>query len=125
MVKVYSNYQIEIKKLKFVAEDGRTCSNTAVITFHDDDGEEVASELFGAIDINEVYNLIREGMEINLDNYYIPEFSLSSFRRLNGIEKKELVLIKGFSAKNAFFEAKVCTDFSFSSFSVSSIVTWK
>jgi hypothetical protein len=117
MVKVYSNYQIELKKIKFIADDGRTCSNTAVITFHNDKGEEIGSELFGAIDINQLYAMIREGRDINLDNFYVPEFSLSFFRLLNGIEKKELVLIKGFSAKNAFFEAKDCTDFSFSSFS--------
>ena len=66
----------------------------------------LASELFGAIDINQIYNMIKEGKDINLDNYYISEFSLSSFRRHNGIEKKELVSIKGFSAKNAFFECK-------------------
>jgi hypothetical protein len=117
MVKVYSNYQIEVKKIKFIADDGRTCSSTAIITFHDEEGEEIASELFGVIDINQVYDMIREGIDLNLDNFYIAEFSLSSFRQLNGIEKKELVLIKGFSAKNAFFEAKICTDFSFSAFS--------
>jgi len=116
MVRLYSNYQVEIKDIKYIADDGRTCSNTAVITLHNDKGEEISSELFGAVDINEVYKMIREGADLNLDNYYISEFSLTSYRRLNGIEKKELVLIKGFSAKNAFFESKVCTDFSFSSF---------
>jgi hypothetical protein len=117
MVKVYSNHQIEIKNIKFIADDGRECPKTAVITFHDEEGEEIVSELFGAIEIDHVYKMIREGTELNLDNYYIPEFSLSTYRRLNGIEKKELVPIKGFSAKNAFFESKICTDFSFSSFS--------
>jgi hypothetical protein len=33
------------------------------------------------------------------------------------MEKKEMVTINGFSAKNAFFEAKGCTDFTFASFS--------
>ena len=61
--------------------------------------------------------MIKEGKDLNLDNFYIQEFSLSSYRRINGIEKKELVPIKGFSARNAFFEAKVCTDFTYSSFS--------
>lgn len=117
MVTGYSNYQIEVKNVKFIADDGRTCPATAIVTFYNEEGEEIASELFGAIDINQVYKMIREGQDINLDNYYIPEFSLSYFRQKNGIEKKGLVHIKGFSAKNAFFEAKVCTDFSFSSFS--------
>jgi Ion channel. len=32
------------------------------------------------------------------------------------MEKKDLVTVHGFSAKNAFFEAKVCNDFTYSSF---------
>jgi hypothetical protein len=117
MVTGYSSYHIEIKNVKFIAEDGRTCPKTAIITFSDDKGEEIATELFGAVDINLIYNMIKEGKDIILDNYYISEFSLASYRRHNAIEKKELVQINGFSAKNTFFEAKVSTDFSHSSFS--------
>jgi len=117
MVTRYTNYHIEVKNVKFIADDGRTCPRTAIITFHDEKGEEIGSELFGAVDINLIYNLIWEGKDLILDNYYIQEFSLSSYRRHNGIEKKELVPIRGFSANNAFFEAKVCTDFTYSSFS--------
>ena len=39
--------------------------------------------------------MIREGNVLNPDNYYIPEYSLSSYRRHNNIEKKELVRLKG------------------------------
>lgn len=117
MITGYANYKIEVKNVKFIADDGRTCPRTAIVTFNNDNGEEIGSELFGAIDTGLLYNLIKEGKEINLDNYYISEFSISSYRRYNGIEKKVLVPIKGFSAKNAFFEAKISTDFSFASFS--------
>jgi len=117
MVTGYSNYHVEIKNVKFIADDGRTCPRTSIITFFDDKGEEIGSELFGAIDINLIYKIIKDGKDLVLDNYYIPELSVSSYRGINGIEKKELVLIKGFSAKNAFFEAKESTDFSYSSFS--------
>ncbi|TAL73599.1 MAG: hypothetical protein EPN88_04350, partial [Bacteroidetes bacterium] len=117
MVTGYINYRVEVKNVKFIADDGRTFPRTAIVTFTDDKGEEIGSELFGAVDINMVYTMIKEGTDLNLDNCYIPEFSLSSFRRVNGIDKKELVPIKGFSAKSAFFEAKICTDFTYSSFS--------
>jgi len=117
MVIGYTTYRVEVKNVKFIADDGRTCPRTAIITFHNVEGEEIGNELFGAIEINFIYNLIKGGKDINLDNYYISEFSLSSYRRYNGIEKKVLVPINGFSAKNAFFEAKISTDFSFSSFS--------
>jgi len=117
MITGYTNYNIEIKSVKFIADDGRTCSRTAIITFFDEKGEEIGSELFGVAEMNQLYDMIKEGNNLILDNYYISEFSLSSFRRRNGIEKKEHVPIKGFSAKNAFFEAKISTDFAYASFS--------
>ena len=121
MVTGYSNYHVEIRNVKFIADDGRTCPKTAMVRFYDEKGEEVDSELFGAVDINLLYSNIREGKDLILDNFYIHEFSVSSYRRINGIEKKELVPIKGFSARNAFFEAKVSTDFTYSSFSQSEV----
>ena len=117
MVTSYSNYHVEIRNVKFIADYGRTCPRTAIVSFHNEEGEEVDSELFGAIDINQIYTIIKEGKDLVLDNFYIHAFSISSYKRINGIDKKELVPIKGFSAKNAFFEAKGYTDFSYSSFS--------
>jgi hypothetical protein len=116
MVTGYTTYKVEVKNVKFISDDGRTCPRTAIVTFTNEEGEMIGSELFGAVDVSLIYNLIKEGKDINLDNCYISEFSISSFRRYNSIEKKVLVPIKGFSAKNAFFEAKISTDFSFSSF---------
>jgi hypothetical protein len=117
MVTGYLNYRLEIKNVKFIADDGRTCPRTAIVTLLDDRGEEIGTELFGAVDINLVYDQIREGKDINLDNFYIQEFSLSSYRRHNDLDKKDLVQIKGFSARNAFFEARGSTDFAYASFS--------
>jgi hypothetical protein len=117
MVTGYKNYLVEIKDLKFIAEDGRACPRTAIVTFYDKKGEEIAKGLYGAVDINHVYEMIKEGKDIILDNYYISEFSLSSYRQQNGIDKKELVHFQAFSAKNAFFEAKLSNDFTYSSFS--------
>jgi hypothetical protein len=116
MVTGYTTYKVEVKNVKFISDDGRTCPRTAIVTLHDKDGEDIGSELFGAVDVSMIYSLIKEGKDVNLDNCYISEFSISSFRRYNGIEKKALVHINGFSAKNAFFEAKISTDFSFTSF---------
>lgn len=116
MVTGYSNYQVEVRNVKFIADDGRTCPRTAMVSFHNDKGEEIDSELFGAVDINQIYSIIKEGKDLNLDNFYIHEFSLSSYRRINNLDKKTLIPIRGFSARNAFFEAKGFTDFTYSSF---------
>lgn len=117
MVTGYSNYRVEIKNVKFIADDGRTCPRTAIVTLIGQNGEEIGSELFGAIEIAQVYKLIREEQELNLDNFYMSEFSLTNYRRVNGLEKKDFVPLKKFTARNAFFEAKNSSDFSYATFS--------
>jgi hypothetical protein len=116
MTSGYITYQVEIKNVKFVADDGRTCARTAIITFFDAAGKEIDSELFGAIELNSIFDMIKEGKDINLNNFYVSEFSMASYRLNNNIEKKKLVQINGFSAQTTFFEAKVCNDFSYISF---------
>jgi hypothetical protein len=108
----YTDYRVEIKNVKFTSDDGRICSKTAIITFINAEGKETGTELFGSIEVNAIYDLIKAGKDIVLDNMYVSDFSLSSYRRQNDIEKKAIVHIKSFSAKNAFFESKVCNDFS-------------
>ena len=112
----YSHYKVDIKNVKFVADDGRITPKTAIISFLDSAGKEIDTELFGVLEINLIYDMIREGKDLVLDNYFISDFSLSAYRRHNNIEKKELVALKGFSAKNSFFESKICNDFSHASF---------
>jgi hypothetical protein len=117
MITRYTDYRVEIKNLRYKSDDGKIFTRTAFITFFNSDNKEISSEKFGAIDINSIYDLIKEGKEIDLDNCYVCDFSLSVFRRNNGIEKKALIAIKSFSAKNAFFESELCNDFSHASFS--------
>ena len=117
MVTGYSNYRTEIKNVKFITDDGRTCPRTAIVTLIGHNGEEIGTELFGAIEMSDVYNLIKDGKELNFDNFYLSEFSLATYRRHNGLDKKDFVPLNKFSARNSFFEAKIFTDFSYSSFS--------
>jgi hypothetical protein len=112
MTTAYTDYKIEIKNVKFIADDGRTCPRTAIISFFDSHGKEIESELFGAVDLSAIYSFIKDGKDLNLDNYYISDFSLSSYRRHNGLDKKEQVVLNGFSARNSFFESVTGTDFS-------------
>lgn len=117
MVTGYTSYKTEIKNVKFIAGDGRTCKQTAIVTLYGSNGEEIGSELFGVIEISEIYRMIKEGDELNLDNCYISDFSLSAYRRYNGLDKKDFVKLKKFSARNSFFEDKSATDFTFAAFS--------
>lgn len=116
MIAGYSDYKIDIKEQDYISDDGRTCSKTAIITFFNSEGKELGNELFGVPDTNWIYDRIKEGNEINLDNYYIYDFSLSAYRRYNNLEKKEPVQIGKFTARNAFFESHQANDFSYSNF---------
>ncbi len=112
MLTNYDSYKIEIKNENFFTSDGRICPRTAVISFYDSKGEEIGSELFGVMDVNEIYKMIEEGKSIILDNLYINDFSLLSYRKYYGLDKKASVIINNLSAKNAFFESSIATDFS-------------
>jgi hypothetical protein len=116
MISGYSNYHVEIRNEEFRCEDGRKYPQTAFVKLFDEKGEERSLESFGNVDIDWAFNLIKEGKSLILDNCYIRDFSLAAYRKQNGIEKKELIQIKGFSAKNAVFESQISTDFSYSSF---------
>jgi len=117
MVTGYTSYKVEIKNVKFIAEDGRTCHRSALVAFYSSDGEQLGTELFGVIDTAEIYRMIDEGAELKLDNFYISEFSLSNYRRRRELERRSIIELKKFSAQNAFFESQNATDFSFSLFS--------
>jgi len=117
MITGFKNYKVEIISEPFTTESGRTYLQTAAISFNNDEGEESERKMVGVMDIMQIYDFIRRGEDLFLDNCYIKEFSLSHFRNLNRLEKKELVPIQGFSARNTFFEASGCNDFSYSSFS--------
>jgi len=117
MITSYSSYKVETKNVKFIADDGRTCPRTSIVTLLGNNGEQLGTELFGAIEVSEIYKLIEEGKDLNFDNFFISEFSLANYRRYRNLDKKSFIELKKFSARNAFFEAKNATDFSFSAFS--------
>lgn len=116
MITGYSNYRVEITENEFVTEDNRSCKQTANVRFFDRDGKEIGYESYGVADVQSIYRMICEGADINIDNFYVRDFSLSAYRHLHSIEKKGLVPLFNFSARNAFFESGNLIDFSFAAF---------
>lgn len=112
----YINYQVEIKDSEFTAENGPGTAQTAIVTFYGSDGAEIGSKVFGTLYASDIYDMIRAGKDISLDNMLIRDFSTSEFRRIYGLDKKEPVIFRNFSARNAFFESATYVDFSYSRF---------
>ncbi len=112
----YSTYNVEIKNIKYIADNGIKYPKTAIITFFDDKDDEISTELLGYTDTEDLYKLIDDGKEIILDNCFIDNFSLSLYRQQRGLDKRVYVRLRNFSAKYSFFSAHVATDFSFADF---------
>lgn len=112
MLTNYDHYKVEIKNVKYFANDGRVCPRTAIISLYDSTGKEIGNELFGVIDKQDIYKMIEEGKDLVLDNLYISDFSLSAYRRIHNLDKKAPVRINNLSARDSFFEATAVTDFS-------------
>ncbi len=112
MVYGYSTFQVDIKNLKFETPDGRRYAKTAIIKFKVERRTSELVELMGYVDEEEIYTMIDEGKPVILDQCYVTRFSLEHYRRSRKLDPKEKVTIRGFSAREAFFDSSLPIDFS-------------
>lgn len=113
MVPGHSSFTVEIKKLKFVTDDGKKFPGTALINFKMHESEKPVVELMGYMEENEIYKAIDRGEELNLDHCYIDKFSLKDYRLTRNLNSRDVVVVKGFSAKNSLFGGLASLDFSY------------
>lgn len=113
MVPVHREHTVEIKKLKFEAENGVRHSHTALVHFRINEKDQPLLELMGYMEEKEIYNKIDRGEVLNLDNCFVDKFSLRDYRLTRNLDAREKVVIKGFSAKNALFGGLSSLDFSY------------
>jgi len=112
MIPGYTSFQVEIKNLKFKNRNGHYYSKTAIITFQVEKRTKPLVELLGYVDEDDIYRMIEKGEPVVLDQCYIARFSLDHYRSQRNLEKKDQVVIKGFSAKESFFDSSLPFDFS-------------
>jgi len=116
MISNFYSYKVKVRNKPFVTSGGRQFENTAAVAFYDDKQKEIAYLELGYVDPEDVYRQMDEGLDINIDQCYVENFSLSSYRQSRGKAKDEPVKIHSFSACESFFDARVITDFSFCHF---------
>ncbi len=112
MVTKFFSYKVEKLPISFKTPDGKVYSNTVALTFLNKNNEEVSYVELGSIPIIDVYEQIYNHENINLDYCFVENFSLTAFRKIFELKKKSPVKIKSFSARHAFFEARIINDFS-------------
>jgi len=114
MITSFKSFSIEIKNLKFITEEGKKLPKTAILKFHIKGKEKPIVEILGYQDTEEIYKLIDEKKEIDLDHCYVNKLSLSDYRRSRKMEEKEAVKLAGITAKNAFFDSNLDIDLTYS-----------
>lgn len=104
------NHVVEFIQEPFYQNNLLISAQTARVSFVSPTGIILKKEEFGYWDKDAVYQGIREGNEVCLDNLYIRDFTLSDVRKTD-FDRVRLI---NFSARHTFFDGN--TDFSISEF---------
>ncbi len=116
MITEFYTYRVEKLPISFKTPDGKIYPNTIALTFLDKNNKEVSYIELGYIPIVDIYEQIHHHEDLHLDYCYVENFSLTAYRKFYEIKKQSVVKIKSFSAKYAFFDARIKNDFSHSQF---------
>lgn len=108
----YSCFKVEVKKIQHNTPGGQQYPRTAILSFYNDVNELVSTVEKGYPSTEDIYDKIENGEAINLDDCYIKNFSITAYRKIKIIDKKEAVVLHDFSARNAFFDSNYIIDFS-------------
>jgi hypothetical protein len=104
-------YQVEVLEKPF-----RSFTKTVMIGFFDESMKKIEEFKFGYLSCEEVFQWIDEGKDINFSGAYIKNFSLTDYRVEKGFDDSVYIKLNNLSAKKAFFDCDVKTDFSFGEF---------
>ncbi|MEO8759426.1 MAG: potassium channel family protein [Bacteroidia bacterium] len=104
-------YKVEIEDKPM-----RAYSKTAVIAFFDESDKKVMVFKFGVISNEEIFDKIDKGEDLNLNNAYVLNFSLTDYRVSKGLDDSVHIPLKNFSAKKTFFDCDISNDFSYARF---------
>lgn len=113
----FAAFNVEIKDQQFTAGSGLKFSRTATITFlSQQEGHLESVRELGYLGQEEIFGIIRRGDPLILDNCYVDSLSLEEYREKFGLDMREPVRIRDFSACSAFFNCKKPVDLSHAEF---------
>lgn len=112
----YHSYKVKIRNNPITTDNGNSFENMAQVSFFDENKKELLYLELGYLDTEDIYKLIDEGKDINIDHCYVENFSLSTYRKSRQLAKDSYIRISSFSAKEAYFDTHTHNDFSFGEF---------
>ena len=116
MISDFDHFKITKLSTPYTTTIGTHFNSTASITFFDDKNKELDSYELAFIDIESIYKRIDRGEALILDECYIENFSISKYRKSRNIAEGIVIKLIEFSAKSAFFNSTIETDFSCTQF---------
>jgi len=113
MIPNHSDFQVEIKPLKYESDDGVRYPETALVRFEVEGKRKPVVELLGHVTEKDIFASIDRGEALCLDHCYVEKFSLRDYRLTRNLDLREKVHIKGFTARHALFSGLSALDLSF------------
>ena len=97
MYRNFHHFTTKTLDKKYVSAKGSVYKKTVVVSFYDTENHLITTEDYGEADLESVYAEIGKDKQITLDEAYIKNFSITAWRRLNIIDKKDIVDLNLFS----------------------------
>jgi hypothetical protein len=110
-------FEVEILDQPF-----QSYAKTAVVHFYDENNKKASVFKYGVVTPEEIFRKIDNQEAVNLNNAYIKNFSLTDYRTEKGLDDHVQIHLKSFSAKKAFFDCDISTDFSYAQFDGTKII---
>ncbi|GAB4375569.1 MAG: hypothetical protein Kow0075_02030 [Salibacteraceae bacterium] len=98
--------------IKLLDEPFDNCASSCELTLTDTTGRQKEKYRLGVIAAEDIYHKIRSGEPVNLENRYVKDFSLKSYRQLFGLEPEFEVELRNFYAYRTMFDIDSSVDFS-------------
>jgi hypothetical protein len=110
------HFSVEILDKPFTTSEAIHLEKTARVFFYNHLGKRIETVDYGLMSSQQVYELIAAKKNINLNQCYIHNFSLSEYRKLHGLKERSPIHLLNFTADKAFFDCETIVDFSYAEF---------
>ncbi len=101
----FTDFEVRITDAPYRTSGGLIWPGTVRIVYTDPEKEKTLEEYYGYAPAEMIYQMIREGRDINLSECFIEKFSLTEYRSLQKLEAKSYVKLGAFSARRSFSTA--------------------